>query len=156
VLLAWTILSIGSLPVRVIAAAAGAPALVVLAVALAAGVPALLPWAIVSLGAAYAASLHGVAGIDGRAPVVGALLVLVAELGYWSLERRTPVGDESGLHARRAGAVLALTVAAAALGAALLALTEIPVGGSAAWDALGLAAAAGALATVALLSRRLS
>jgi hypothetical protein len=47
-------------------------------------------------------------------------------------------------------------VAAAALGAALLALTEIPVGGSVAWDALGVAAAAGALATVALLSRRLS
>jgi hypothetical protein len=154
-LLGWTLLLIDSPVLLGIAAAAGAPSLLLLAVGLGAGLPAVVPWAIVSLGASYAVSLHGVAGVDGRAPLVGALLVLVAELAYWSLERRTPVGDSAGLRLRRAVSIVALTCAAAALGATLLALTTVPLGGNAAWDALGLAAAAGALATLALLSRRL-
>lgn len=101
-------------------------------------------------------SFHGQHNIDGRAPVIGGLLVLVAELAYWSLERRTPVGDEAGLHLRRAVSVLATTLGSAAVAAALLAATSLPVGGSVTWDAFGLAAAAGAVATLALLSQRVS
>ena len=155
VLLGWTLLLVDSPAMLAVAAGVGLPSLLFLTVGLAAGLAALVPWAIVSLGASYAVSLHGLGGVDDRAPVVGALLVLVAELAYWSLERRTPVGDSAGLHLRRAVSILALTCAAAALGATLLALTTVPLGGSPAWDALGLAAAAGALATLALLSRRL-
>ena len=106
------------------------------------------------LGAPYAVSLHGQHAIDGRAPVVGGLLVLVAELAYWSLERRTPVGDEAGLHMRRAVSLLATTLGSTAVAAALLAVTSVPLGGSVTWDALGLTAAAGALALLALLSQR--
>ncbi|MDQ5822214.1 MAG: hypothetical protein M3540_12305, partial [Actinomycetota bacterium] len=116
-----------------IAAAVGLPSLLLLAVGPGAGWPGLVPWAIVSLGGSYAVSLHGLTGIDGRAPLVGALLVLVAELAYWSLERRTTVGDEAGLHRRRAVSIVALTCGVAALGAILLALTTVPLGGSAAW-----------------------
>lgn len=153
-LLAWTLLLIDSRGLLAVAAFAGVPGLVVLAIALVLGWSVLVPWSVVSLGAAYAVSLHGTDAIDSRAPVVGALLVLVAELAYWSVERRAPIGDEAGLHLRRAATVLATTAAAAAVGAALLTATAVPLGGSVAWDGLGLAAAAAAVATLALLSRR--
>lgn len=136
------------------AACVGAPGLVVLVIALVLGWSVLVPWSVVSLGAAYAVSLHGSDAIDGRAPAVGALLVLVAELAYWSVERRTPIGDEAGLHLRRAASVLATTAAAAAVGTALLTATAVPLGGSVALDGLGLAAAAAAVATLAILARR--
>ena len=80
--------------------------------------------------------------------------MLVAELAYWSLERRTPVGDEAGLHQRRAVSVLATTLGSTAVAAALLAVTSVPAGGSVTWDAFGLAAAAGAVALLALMSQR--
>jgi len=153
-LAAWTLLGIGSQIVLGIAALAALPGVVALALALVSGWPAPIPWAVVSLGASYAVSLHGQRTIDGRAPLVGGLLVLVAELAYWSLERRTPVGDEAGLHLRRTVSVLATTLGSAAVGAALLAVTSVPLGGSVTWDAFGLAAAAGAVATLALLSQR--
>jgi hypothetical protein len=148
------LLGIDSQIVFAIAALAAATGLVALAFALVSGWPAPIPWAVVALGAFYAVSLHGQRGIDGRAPVVGGLLVLVAELAYWSLERRTPVGDEAGLHLRRAVSVLATTLGATAISAALLAVTSVPLGGSVTWDAFGLAAAAGALAVLAVLSQR--
>jgi hypothetical protein len=151
---AWTLLAIDSRIVLGIAALTAAPGIVALALALVSGWPAPIPWAVVALGASYAVSLHGQHAIDGRAPVVGGLLVLVAELAYWSLERRTPVGDEAGLHLRRAVSVLATTLGSTALAAALLAVTSVPLGGSVTWDAFGLAAAAGAVATLALLSQK--
>ena len=152
--MAWTLLGIDSQIVFAVAALAAAAGLVALALALVSGWPAPIPWAVVALGASYAVSLHGQPGIDGRAAVVGGLLVLVAELAYWSLERRTPVGDEAGLHLRRAVSVLATTLGSTAIAAALLSVTSVPLGGSVTWDAFGLAAAAGAVATLALLSQR--
>ena len=154
--MAWTLLVIDSQVVLGIAALAAALGLVALTFSLVTGWPAPIPWTVVGLGACYAVSLHGQHGIDGRAPVVGGLLVLVAELAYWSLERRTPVGDEAGLHVRRAVSVLATTLGSTAVAAALLAVTSVPLGGSVTWDAFGLAAAAGAVALLALLSQRTS
>ncbi|MEP6978251.1 MAG: hypothetical protein ABI948_09390 [Thermoleophilia bacterium] len=153
-LAAWTLLGIDSQIVFAVAAIAAAPGLVALAFALVSGWPAPLPWAVVALGACYAVSLHGQHAIDGRAPIVGGVLVLVAELAYWSLERRTPVGDEAGLHRRRALSVLATTFGSAAVAAILLAATSVPLGGSVTWDAFGLAAAAGAVALLALMSQK--
>jgi hypothetical protein len=138
----------------VAAAAAAVPGIVALALALVSGWPAPIPWAVVSLGSSYAVSLHGQHTIDGRAPLVGAALVLAAELAYWSLERRTPVGDEAGLHLRRALSILATTFGSAAVAAILLAATSVPLGGSVTWDAFGLAAAAGAVAVLALMSQK--
>jgi hypothetical protein len=151
---AWTLLAIDSQIVLGIAALTAAPGIVALALALVSGWPAPIPWAVVALGASYAVSLHGQQAIDGRAPVVGGLLILLAELAYWSLERRTPVGDEAGLHLRRAVSVLATTLGSTAVAAALLAVTSVPLGGSVTWDAFGLAAAAGAVAVLALLSQK--
>jgi hypothetical protein len=151
---AWTLLAIGSPVVLAIAAVAALPGVVALALALVSGWPAPIPLAVVSLGASYAVSLHGHGAIDGRAPLVGAGLVLVAELAYWSLERRTAVGEEPGLHLRRALSILATTVGAAGVAAILLAATSVPLGGSVTWDAFGLAAAAGAVAVLARLSTR--
>ena len=155
-LAAWTLLGIDSQVVFAIAVLAAGPGLAALALALVTGWAAPIPWAVVALGAAYAVSLHGLHGIDGRAPVVGGLLVLAAELAYWSLERRTPVGDEAGLHLRRALSVLATTLGATGVAAGLLAATSVPLGGSVTWDAFGLMAAAAAVAVLALLSQRQS
>ena len=152
--MAWTLLGIDSRVVLAIAAVAALPGVVALALALVSGWPAPIPLAVVSLGGSYAVSLHGHGAIDGRAPLVGAALVLVAELAYWSLERRTAVGEEAGLHLRRALSILATTFASAAVAAILLAATSVPLGGSVTWDAFGLAAAAGAVAVLARLSRR--
>ena len=137
-----------------VTAVIAAPTLALLMAALALGLPGLVPWAIAVLGAEYGASLHGDAGVDGRAPVVGAVLVLVAELSYWSLERRTRIGDERGLYARRAVTVLALSAAAAGLGTVLLLLSAAPLGGGTGAEVVGIAAAAGSIALLALLARR--
>lgn len=155
-LAAWTLLGIDSQVVLGIAALAAAPGLLALTFALVIGWPAPIPWAVAALGASYAVSLDGQRGIDGRAPVVGGLLVLVAELAYWSLERRTPIGDEAGLQVRRTVFVLATTLGSAAVASALLAVTSVPLGGSVTWDAFGLVAAAGAVALLALLTQRTS
>jgi hypothetical protein len=153
-LTAWTLLGIDSQVVLAIAAVAALPGIVALAVALVSGWAAPIPLTVVSLGASYAVSLHGHRTIDGRAPLVGAALLLVAELAYWSLERRTHVGDEAGLHLRRAVSILVMTFGSAAVAAILLAATSVPLGGSVTWDAFGLAAAAGAVAILALLSQK--
>ena len=155
-LVAWTLLAIESPIVLAIAAVAALPGIVALALALVSGWPAPVPLAVVSLGASYAVSLHGHRAIDGRAPLVGAGLVLVAELAYWSLEQQSAVGEESGLQLRRALSILATTFGSAVVAAILLAATSVPLGGSVTWDAFGLAAAAGAVAVLALLSQRVS
>jgi hypothetical protein len=126
--------------------------------AIAAGVvrfPSLLPWGLALLGAEYACALAVAGrGVDGRAPLVAAGLVLAAELAYWSLEARTRVAEEPQLARRRLALILVVAAGSAAAAAAVVAAASLPYGGGLAWDALGVAAATAALATVAVLARR--
>ena len=108
------------------------------------------------LAAEYAAALaaRGAADVDAAAPLVGAGLLVVAELAYWSLELRGPGYEESRVVARRLGALAALAFLSIVLGAFVVVLTAAPLGGGLAWDAVGVAAAGGTLAIVAWLAHR--
>ena len=113
-----------------------------------------LPVAVAILGSEYVALL-GFEGdaLDTRAPVVGAALLAVAELGYWSLELRQQVADEAGTSLRRLGLLAALLGGVVALGIGLMVLVEAVSAGGPAVDLLGAVAAVGALALLALAGR---
>lgn len=137
-----------------VAAAAG---LLLLAVALAGGWPSLLPWSVVLLGAAYVVSLElrsDDRSIDAAAPLVGAGLLTVAELAYWSLELRGRGREERRLVARRAAAVIALALVSLVVGGLVVTVSAVPLGGGVLWDVVGVAAAAAALTLILRLARR--
>jgi len=114
-----------------------------------------VPIAVILVGAEYAAVL-GFEGeeIDLRAPLVAAALFAVAELAYWSLELRGAVVDEAGTYLRRVSLLALLVVGTVALGTGLLAVVEAISTRGPAFDALGAAAAVGALALVAVAASR--
>jgi hypothetical protein len=106
------------------------------------------------LGAAYALILViDEPPLDGRAAVVGALLLAIGELAHLSIESRPVVTDEAGSIARRLALVAMLTLGALALGAAMLALVDLLRTGGLAIEAVGVAAAAGAVGLLALGAR---
>jgi len=92
--------------------------------------------------------------LDAAAPLVGCALLLVAELSYWSVELAGTGREERPVLLRRLTAMLALAGAALVLGAAVLAATALPLGGGLAWNLVGVAAAAAALALIARLAAR--
>ena len=107
------------------------------------------------VGAAYATHLAlDDPSLDGKAPLLGAGLLLAAELGYWSLEERGRVADEPGEAFRRLGLLIGLAFAALAAGAALLVVSDLARAGGLAVDLVGAAAAAAALLVVVLFARR--
>jgi hypothetical protein len=123
--------------------------------ALVLGQPASVPAAVALLGAAYTGSLFlGPHGLDVWAPLEATALVLAAELAYWSLELRPWVDAEPGILARRTALVAATGAGTLIVGAAVLAAASARVRGGVLWEAVGVAAAAAALALVVRLSRR--
>lgn len=70
--------------------------LVLLAAAVAFRVPLLVPWAVAATGGGYVATRTGHHVVDGWAAVVGAALLLAAELAFWS------AGEDARIHAERA------------------------------------------------------
>jgi hypothetical protein len=115
---------------------------------------ALIPFAVAVLGAEYVAIVGFEAdALDTRAPVVAGGLIALAELGYWSLELRGGVTDESGTYLRRIAVLATLSLGVVALGAFLLALVAAVTTGGPVVDVVGAAAAVGAVALLALASR---
>jgi hypothetical protein len=130
-------------------------AFVAAAAALVHGWSALLPASLVLLGAAYATRLHADdVALDAKAPLVGAGILLAAELGYWSLEERNAVHAEPGEVLRRVGFVAGLVLASLGVGAVLLAVADLGGAGGLAIDLLGALAAAAALAVIFVAARR--
>ena len=91
--------------------------------------------------------------IDAAAPLVGAGLLLYAELASWAGEARPRVRDERPVLTARAAVVAASTLAALGLGALILLVAAVPAGGGLARLAIGVAAATATLALVAVLAR---
>jgi hypothetical protein len=132
----------------------GLVAVLLLAAALAGRLAGLLPWALALAGAEYAAFLLiRERSIDGYAPIYGAGLLLAAELAYWSMEERVPGHPGEGLTFRRTTLVVTGCVAAGGIGGLILAMSEASVSGGLWLEALGVAAAVGALALLARLAR---
>jgi len=117
--------------------------------------PIVIPAAIIVLAAPYVAALgFEIDGIDTRAPLLAALLFVVAELAYWSLELRGTLADEPGTYLRRVALLATLAVVTIAAGTVMLAVVERVAARGVAIDLAGALAAVGAIALLALAAVR--
>jgi hypothetical protein len=117
--------------------------------------PVVIPAAICVLTTPYVAALgFELDALDTRAPLIAALLFLVAELAYWSLELRGTLADEPGTYLRRVALLALLAVVTIAGGTVVLAIVGAIAAQGVAFDLLGAAAAVGAIALLALAAVR--
>ena len=112
-----------------------------------------VPWALLALGAAAAASFAD-GGDPARAPLFAAGLIAVGELSYWSLETRLSRPASPGIVARRLALLSAIVAGSIAIGAVLVSVARIDAGGGLALEAAGVAAAVALAAAMLALSRR--
>jgi hypothetical protein len=134
-------------------ATVAAPAVLLLALGVWRSWTATVPLALALVGAAYAATLViEDAGVDGGAPLVAAAALLAGELAYWTAAPRA-VPAEAGLVRRQAATAALLVLVTVCLGTLLLLVGGASVSGGLPLEALGVAAAAAALAVVARLAR---
>jgi len=150
--LAWScLLSTRVLPVTLFLGGAGA---LLLGLVLARGLDELLGSALLLLAASYVLGLLvGRHSLDDAAPLVGASLLLCAELATWSLELRFRVALEPALRLQRVRAAGLLVFAGLAAASLVLVVAATSIGGGLAWAMLGSAAAVGAIALAAFVRR---
>jgi hypothetical protein len=143
------------LHLRWLTLALGGLALAFLAAGLTTRSAAALGWGLAVLGGEYAV-LFAAQGraLDEAAPVYAVGFVLVAELAFWSVERRVAAWSEPTLTERRLALLVGVCVGAAAVAALVLVLAAASGGGGIALEAVGVAAAIGALALLGALVRR--
>jgi hypothetical protein len=133
----------------------GVAALALLVVGLALGWSPLVALAIALAGGTYAAELAiDDAPLDRLTPALAALVLVAAELAYWSLDERDTVADEEGGTARHLAFVVLLALGALFIGALLLALVDVVQTRSLATDVLGAIAAAAVLFAILTVGRR--
>jgi hypothetical protein len=114
----------------------------------------LLGPALIVLVAEHAiAAVGGGNRIDATAPLVGAGLLLYAELASWAREASPRVRDERAVLTTRAAVVAASTLAAVVVGALVLLAAALPAGGGLARLAVGVVATTATLALVAVVAR---
>ena len=132
----------------------GIGALAVLAVGLILAWSPLVALAIALVGGSYAAELAlDDAPLDRLAPALAALVLVAAELAYWSLDERERIADDEGGRARHVAFVAALALGALLVGALLLALVDLIQTRSLALDVAGAVAAAAALLAIVVVGR---
>lgn len=131
-------------------AAGGALAL---AVGIAFRAPIVIPWSVALAGAGYvvARERHSVA--DGWAPLVGAALLLAAELAAWSIAHDRRIEEEREVVLGQAGTVAAVVIGAAFVGFVLVGAAGISSSPGALPIVLGAAAAVAAVGLVGRLLR---
>lgn len=132
----------------VLAGATGA--IFLLSLALTAGRSAPIPFALLLLGAVYAIP-EGERAIP--APIYGSVLLLTAELAYWSLEERVHKRAEAGVATPRMLAILAVAGASIPASALVLVAAQADVGRSPTLTAAGAAAIVACIGLVAALAR---
>jgi len=138
-----------------LALAVGAVGLAILALALISRSGPTLWWALAALGGEYAVwfAEQGSA-LDEVTPAYAAAFILVAELGYWSIEPRVEAWSDPELPFRRLAYLVATCGGAAAVAALVLVVAAAGGGGGAVLEASGVAAVIGALVMLGLLVRR--
>ncbi|HEY7606381.1 MAG TPA: hypothetical protein VID07_06395, partial [Actinomycetes bacterium] len=97
--------------------------------------------------------VRGGGRIDAAAPLVGAGLLLYAELTAWAREANPRVRDERAVLTTRAAVVTASTLAAVVVGALVLLAAALPVGSGLARLTIGVVATIATLALVAVVAR---
>lgn len=138
---------------QLLAAGLSVSATAVLAAGLWRGPSIVVPWVLLALGSAAAASFAD-GGDPGRSPLFAAGLLAVGELSYWSLETRLSRPASGGVAARRAALLSGLVAGSIAIGAVLVSVARIDAGGGLALEGAGVAAAVALAAAVLALSRR--
>jgi hypothetical protein len=138
----------------VVAQGGAGAAMIVLLVALVLRMPGFVPWSVALLAATYLAGRTGHATVDGRAAVVGVLLLLAAELATWSVSVDKRIAAERALVVRRTLTLLGLCLVALAANFFLLATSAVSASSGALLATVGTAAAVGAVALVVRLAFR--
>jgi hypothetical protein len=111
--------------------------------------------ALALLGVEYGTFLYLSGENTGRATAVyAAWFVLAAELAYWSLELRTPVGDASSALRRRAASVSATVLGAFVVAGVVALAARLRAGSGFALEITGAVALTAALLLVARLAKR--
>jgi hypothetical protein len=113
-----------------------------------------LAWIVLLVGAAYALTIvvhHG--GVDAAAPLVGAGLLLCAELAAWSCQEQPAVRAARSVVRARAVGVALLAVGGLGVSGLVVALAAAPVGGGLGWTLLGALAAVAVGSLVTRLAR---
>jgi hypothetical protein len=133
-------------------------AILVLTAGLALRSPGALGFALAALGADYAVLFVAEGGtLDRFTPAYAAGFMLVAELGFWSIESRVPAWSEPAVAEWRLARLAAACVGAAALAAFVLVVAAAATGtGGLGLESLGVMAAIGSLALITALVRRRS
>jgi len=109
---------------------------------------ALIPWAVLFAGGGDLIGREGRAGVDGRAAVIGVLLLLGAELANWSVEHDRRVRAEPAVVIRQAASLAGLAIVALAANAVLLGAASLPGSSGLLVTLLGVGAAVGAIAII--------
>ena len=136
-------------PVAVIAGCAA----LLLALGLIRRRPLAIPWSVLLTASAYMIGRAGSPVVDGGAAVVGALLLLSAELASWSIEHDSRIHIESQLVAWRVGILGVLVVSALLVNFLLLGAAAVSASTGVVVAAAGVVAAVAAIAIVLRLVR---
>jgi hypothetical protein len=104
------------------------------------------------VGAGYVVGREHQSVVDGWAALVGAGLLLAAELAAWSIDDDRRIHEERALVLRQAGTVASLTAAAALVAFVLVGVAAVSVSAGLLLTAVGVTAA---VSTVALVLRLL-
>jgi hypothetical protein len=91
--------------------------------------------------------------VDPWTPLYAGGLLLAAELAWWSIEPRVPAWSEPGTAIRRFGTATAFCGLGSALSALVVLAAGAPLEGGVSLELVGVVAAAGALAVVAIVAR---
>jgi hypothetical protein len=113
----------------------------------------LVPWAVGFAGAGYMIGREHHRLVDGWAAVVGAALLLAAELAAWSIAHDRRIREERQVVLRQAGALTLLVASAALVGFVLVGAAAVSASAGLALTAAGVAAAVAAVSVVLRLLR---
>jgi len=115
--------------------------------------PSTIAWAVLLAGGAYLSARGGKASVDGWAAVIGALLLVAAELASWSIDHDARIKTEGRLLTRRLLTLGALVVVALLVNLMLLAASVVATPAGVLLAAVGVAASVTAVAVVLRLLR---
>jgi hypothetical protein len=115
--------------------------------------PVAIPWSVLLTATAYLIGREGSPVVDGGAAIVGALLLLSAELASWSIDDDARIQTEHTLVARRAGVIGVLVLSALLLNFLLLGAAAVSASTGLVVAAAGVVAAVSAVAIVLRLVR---
>jgi hypothetical protein len=127
--------------------------LVVLAIGLVFRFPLAIPWAVLLAGAGYVLDREHHVAVDGWACLVGAALLLAAELAAWSIGHDGRIVSERRVIGLRAATIAGLVTAAALVGFLLVGAAAVSGSAGLFVTALGVAATVAATSVILRLAR---